>query len=253
MPKNINSAYRIREILNAVKSKENKTPTHQVWAEVFSIEESDQHRKNTSISRCLADLHDEVELVRSEMLKLGYSDNLYNSSLRKCNDVFAVQAIMGSWQGPKQHITVEVPIVLGFCSEILPNEEDLIDQANLDELRKMATDLRGCLKKSILPPHTKNIIEKHLNKIDDAILKYKIVGAQALEEMMQFAYGEVIASSAVFVDEKSSEEVGKLCSMWKKTKSFLDGVVDTNKRIGGIQGMAEKSHKAIEFIESLIV
>ena len=83
MPKNINSAYRIREVLNSVKSKPDNSPAHEIWAEVFSIEESDQNRKNVSISRCLADLHDEVELVREEMLKLGYSENLYSSSLKK--------------------------------------------------------------------------------------------------------------------------------------------------------------------------
>lgn len=253
MPKNINSAYRIREILNAVKSKQDKTPTHEVWAEVFSIEEPDQTRKNVSISRCLADLHDEVELVRSEMLALGYSENLYNSSLKKCNAVFSAQTIMGQWQGSKQHITPEVPIALGFCSEILPNEEDLIDKANLDELRKMATDLRGCLAKSTLPSYTKNIIEKHLNKIDAAILKYSVVGVKALEEVIQSAYGEVIASEAVFEEARGSEELGKLSSMWQKAKSVLDGVVDTNKRIGGVLGMAEKGQKVIEFLEKLNV
>ena len=250
MPKNINSAYRIREILNKVKSKQDKTPAHEVWAEVFSIEESDQNRKNVSISRCLADLHDEVELVRSEMLNLGFSENLYNSSLIKCNAVFAVQAIMGQWQGLKQQITPEVPVALGFCSEILPNEEELIDEASLDELKKMATDLRSCLAKSTLPPYTKNIIEKHLNKIDDAILKYKVVGAKALNEVMQSAYGEVIASELVFVEARESEEMGKLSAMWQKTKSVLDGVVDTNKRIGAMQGMAEKGQKVIEFLEN---
>jgi hypothetical protein len=253
MPKNINSAYRIREVLNSVKSKPDNTPAHEIWAEVFSIEESDQNRKNVSISRCLADLHDEVELVREEMLKLGYSENLYNSSLKKCNAVFAVQSIMGQWKGPKQQVTPEVPVALGFCSEILPNEEDLIDEANLDELRVMASDLRASLTESNLPVYTKNIIEKHLNKIDDAILKYKVVGAKALEEVMQSAYGEVIVSEAVFEEARGSEEVGKLSAMWQKTKLVLDGVVDTNKRIGAMQGMAEKGQKVIEFLENFNV
>jgi len=253
MPKNINPAYRVREILNSVKTKQDKTPALEVWAEVFAIDESDQNKKYVSISRCLADLHDEVELIRSEMLKFGYSENLYSSSLKKCNAAFAIQIITGQWQGPKQHITPEVLVALGFCSEILPNEEDLIDKADLDELRKMAADLRECLAKSTLAPYAKNIIEKHLNKIDEALLKYRITGVKALEDVMQSAYGEVIASEAVFEESKGSKEIGKLSVMWQKTKSVLDGVVDTNKRIGGIQGMAEKGQKVIDFIENFTV
>ena len=251
MPKNINSAYRIREILNAAKGKQDKTPVHEVWADIFQIEEKDQHKKNFAISRCLADLHDEVELVRSEMIKLGFSDNLYASSLNKCNSVFAVQTVMGQWQSPKQQITPEVPIVLGFCSEILPNEEDLVDKENLDELKRMASDLRECLNTSELPTYTKSIIEKHLGKIEEAITKYKAVGAKALEEVMQSAYGEVVANETVFEEARGSEELGKLSAMWQKTKSVLDGVVSINKRLGACQGMAEKGLRVIEFLEHI--
>ncbi|TOB30563.1 hypothetical protein, partial [Vibrio parahaemolyticus] len=80
-----------------ISTKPDKAPSHQVWAEVFKIEETDASKKNFRISRCLADLHDEVELIRSEMVKLGYSPELYNSSLNSCNNVFAVQLVTSQW------------------------------------------------------------------------------------------------------------------------------------------------------------
>ncbi len=253
MPKNINSAYRVRELINEVIGKQAKTPVHEVWAEAFGIEEPDQHKKNFALSRCLADLHDEVESIRLEMEKLGYSENLYSSSLNKCNAVFAVQSLMAAWQAPKQQITPEVTIALGFCSEILPNEEDLIADESLAELKQMASDLRDCLNESSLPAYTQKIIEKHLVKIEEALAKYKAVGSKALEEVMQSAYGEVIANEAAFEEAKGSEELSKLSSMWQKTKSILDGVVDANKRIGAVQGMAEKGQKIIEFLQNFNV
>lgn len=248
MPQNINSAYRIREILNTTPSNQDRTPVHEIWAEVFSINEKDQHRKNFSISRCLADVHDEVEHVRNEMLKLGYSENLYASSLNKCNTVFAVQSLMGNWQQLKQQITPEVQVALGFCSEILPDEESLIDETSLNELKEMASELRDCLTKSALPSHTKNIVKKHLEKIEDALSSYKAVGAKALEEVIKSAYGEVIANETVFEEAKGSEELGQLSKMWHKTRSILDGVKNTNSNLGAIQGMAEKGQKLLEFL-----
>ena len=63
--------YEINNKIETVNSKPDKTPVHEVWAEVFSLDEKNQSNKNFSISRCLADLHDEVELVRIEMQRLG--------------------------------------------------------------------------------------------------------------------------------------------------------------------------------------
>lgn len=253
MAKNINSAYRIKEIINSARNKAENINTHEVWADIFGIKEADQNRKNFSISRCLADLHDEVEHVRSEMQRLGYSVNLYNSSLNKCNSVFAVHAIMSSWKSLKQQITPEVAIALGFCSEILPNEEDLLDEESLEQLRKLAKDLRETLEKSTLPQYTISIIQKHLVKIEEALTTYKIVGAKALDEVLQAAYGEVIANEAIFEQAKGSTELSKLSLMWQKTKSVLDGIATSNDRLGAIQGMAEKGQKVIEFLENFNV
>ena len=251
MAKNINSAYRIKEILDSVKTKADNLPAHAVWSEIFGLIETDQRKKNFSISRCLADLHDEVEHVRNEMLKAGYTPDLYAPTLNKCNSIIAVEYIPGQWAQPKHQITPEVSTILGFCSEILPNEENLVDPICLEELRQMAANLRELLSKSNLPTFTINIIEKHLSKIEEAISSYSIVGAKALEEVMQSAYGEVIANEEVFKGAKGSEELTKLSNIWQKTKSVLDGVVSANKLIGAAQGMAEKGQSLIEFIQGL--
>ena len=251
MPANINSAYRIREILKNVKSKNDTTPIHEIWAEEFGLEDLDQNKKNFSVSKYLANLHDEVELVRNEMFKLDYSSKLFSPSLDACNSIFAVHTLMSQWKGIKLKITPEVMVVLGFCSEILPNEEDLLDQDSIDELQKVADDLRVVLNKSKLPQYTISIIEKHLNKIDEALSTYKIVGAKAFEEVLQSAYGEVIANEAIFEEAKGSEEISKLSIIWQKTMSTIDGVVSANKRISGVQGMAEKGQQLLELFGNI--
>src|SRR5690606_26685258 len=98
MANNINSASRILSIIDGVKAKGEAVAVHDVWGEVFGIAAKDKSRKTFSLSRCLADLHDEVEFVRSEMKRLGYSENLYNETLNKCNALFAVQSLMSKWQ-----------------------------------------------------------------------------------------------------------------------------------------------------------
>ncbi|MCP5415210.1 MAG: hypothetical protein H6961_11460 [Chromatiaceae bacterium] len=251
MPTNINAAFRIREILESVVGNPDNEQVLKVWAKLFEIQEPNQHRRGVAVSRVLADLHDEVELVRSEMNRLGYSPGLYDGALDKCNRVFAGHAIMGQWNSLKQHITADVRIALGFCSEILPNEENQIDLSDLQDLRALAAELRAQLEKSELSARAKAVVEKHLAKIEEALASYAAVGVKGLEEAMQSAYGEVITNEAVFEEAKGSTELGMLSKLWKKTKTVIDGVTTINKGLGSAQGIAEKGRQLIEYIQNL--
>jgi hypothetical protein len=76
---------------------------------------------------------------------------------------------MGQWNQIKQYLTPEVTIALGFCSEIMPDEEKNIDLTDLQDLKELAAALRSSLEESKLPPHIRSIIEKHLSKLEEAL------------------------------------------------------------------------------------
>ena len=253
MSVNINSAYRIRNVLEGVKSNPDTVKVFDVWSELFDIDEDDVNLRNFSISTHLSELHSEVENIKREMGKLDFSSNLYLPSLSKCNSVFAVHVVMNNWNAVNKNITDEVMTVLGFCQEILPDEEELIDQEDLEQLKSMAQDLRETLEKSKLPDRALAIIRKHLEKIEAAISSYQAVGAKAFEETIKSAYGEVIANGDIFEEAKNSKELGKLAAIWQRTKSALDGVVSANKRLSGMQGVIEKGQKLIDIVKDLNV
>lgn len=64
MPTNINPAFRIREILESGAGIPDNEQVFKVWARTFEIEQPNHHSNGVAVSRVLADLHDEVELVR---------------------------------------------------------------------------------------------------------------------------------------------------------------------------------------------
>ena len=249
----LNSAYRVRSVLSQVKQLPDSTKIYDAWSELFDIEDDDLNRKTFAISNHLSELHGEVENIKLEMGKLEYSSSLYLPSMSKCNSVFAVHVLMNNWNAVNKNITDEVMTVLGFCEEILPSEEDLIDQDDLENLKEMADDLRATLSESKLPERALNLISKHLEKIESAIASYQVIGAKAFEETIKSAYGEVIANAEIFQEAKNSPELGKLASIWQKTKSILDGVVSTNKRLSGMQGVIDKGQKLVELIQNLNV
>lgn len=251
MAKNINSAYRVREILKLVSSQNDKLKVNEVWSSIFGLEEENPTTVNSILSRLLADLHDEVESTREEMVALEYSEELFTSSLNKCNQVFSPHLLMSTWQSVKQQLSPEVITTLGFCSEILPNEEDLVDSKQLEELKNLALQLRESLANSILPKHVLITVKKHLVKIEDALILYKVSGIKEFDEALQAACGEIVTNEDLHDPEIiKTEEVSLLKKAWGKSKEIMDGVVSAEKRISAVSKVAEKGQGLIEYIGS---
>jgi hypothetical protein len=251
MAKNINSAYRVREILKLVSSQNDKLKVNEVWSSIFGLEEKNPAKVNSTLSRLLADLHDEVESTREDMFALEYSNELFSPSLDKCNQIFSPHLLMATWQSVKQQLNPEVINTLGFCSEILPNEEDLVDIKQLEELKDLALKLRESLANSTLPKHVLRTVKKHLVKIEDALILYKISGIKEFGEALQAACGEVVTNEELHDPQIiKTEEVSLLKKTWSKSKEIMDGVVSAEKRISAVNKVAEKSQGLIEYIGS---
>lgn len=250
MPKNINAAARVKDLLLKVQSQPNKN-VGELWAELFNISEKDQNRRNFEVSRCLNLLHEEIELVRSQMAQTNFSENLYVPLLDRANGVVGVQNIPGTWDSYKGNITPELILCLGFCSEILDSEEYEISEEDIAEILELLRPLEERLQETDLPPYTTKIIKKHIEKIKGAIHSYPIVGAKVLNEVVQSAYGEVVDNIAVFEESKETEEVRTLSKVWKKVKSVSDAASSMENGISSAVKLADRASKALEFFQGL--
>ena len=217
MSENKNSALRIKNLLEQARSIPNK-PVAEVWKEIFNINVEDNNKLHFEVSRCLNLLHDEVEFLRGEMKETNYSAYLYDPSINKINQIIGVHTITASWDGYQKQITPEIILCLGFCSEILPPDEKDVSEEEIGEIIELVNSLEENLIDSDLPPYTKRIIRKHIDKIKDALESYTIIGAKAFNDVVQAAYGEVIDNAAIFEESKDSKEVAGLAKVWQKVK-----------------------------------
>lgn len=251
MPKNINSAFRVREILNQGRSKGNNEKVYDVWSQIFKITENDSHKKLFEITRCLNQIHEEVENILSEMKKTDFSEGLYSSHINRVNEVIAVQTIMNNWDSQKSQITGEMILALGFCSEILPNEEILIDEIEFKEILENVAKLEKLLDSNNLPFNLKKIIFRHIQKIKEAISSYHIIGINALTEITNSAIGEIIANDVIFKEAKGTEEIGLIIKIWSSIKNITDKVVKTDNAITAGANSVERGIKMLEYIEKI--
>lgn len=250
MSENKNSAFRIKLLLEQAK-RLNTKKTMEVWVDVFKIKNTDNHKIQFEVSRCLNILHDEVELLRSEMKRTEFSNYLYDSSFNRINNIIGINALNAEWEPYKKQIMPEVVLCLGFCSEILPPDEADIPTQELEEIEQLLSSLESSIEDSSLPSYTKRIIQKHIVNIKQAMESYTIVGARAFNKVVQSAYGEVIDNVAVFEESKTDKNIGKLATIWKKVKAVSDASVVVEKGMSASGKIAEHSIKAIEFIQNL--
>ena len=246
MSKCINAAYRIRELLIQVQHQPNMGVS-DLWAELFKISELDQNKRNFEISRCLNQLHDEIELVREQMLRTIYSEELFSLMLDRANNVVAVQNITGSWDSYKNQITPDLILCLGFCSEILGSEENEIPEEQIKEIFELLKPLEEHLSESNLPPYAARIIKKHVDKIKEALHSYTIIGAKALNEVVQSAYGEVVDNLDVFEKSKDTKEVKAISKVWSKIKNISDAASTVDKGVSSTYAIVDKATKLLEF------
>jgi len=252
MADKINSAYRVLDILKKAKPHSDKQKVFEVWASVFEVEGGDQNKTNFEISVCLNQMHEEVESIRQAMSKTEFDESLYDSSLNKINNVLAVHALMGTWQGLKGTLDGEVFMCLGYCQEILPDEEDLIDDVDIGEIQEILESLKSQMSESSLPEYTKRIIQDHIENIRSALHSYRIIGAKSLQNALKTAVGEVVANDDIFSQAKDTKEVGDVGKLLKKLHEVTDKVVKSEKVVSSATKLAEHGTKALEIIDKLI-
>lgn len=251
MPKNINSAFRVREILNQGRNKSNTEKVYDVWSQIFKITENDSNKKIFEITRCLNQIHDEVENILFEMKRTDFSEDLYSAHIKRVNDVIAVQTMMNNWESQKSQITGEMILVLGFCSEILPNEEILIEEIEFNEILDNVSKLEKLLDSNNLPFSLKKILSRNIEKIKEAISSYKIIGINALTEVTNSAIGEIIAKDVIFEEAKETEEIGLIIKIWSLIKNISDKVVRTDNVITAGANSVERGIKMLEYVEKI--
>lgn len=248
---NMNSAYRIRSVLKQAQSATDTKAAVDVWADILGIGNLEKEKKQFAVSRFLSDLHDEVELVREQMGKTGFTEGLYTNTLARCNTTLAVQHLTSQWSQVKKYITSEMLIVLGFCSEILPSEEAEIDRDKLQELANVIKELRDMLADSGLGISARRIIEKHIAKIEEALGKYKAVGARGLEDALQSVIGEAIINDTELKAMKDTKEASKFKELIIKLKDVVVSASSANQHTDSLLGIADKANKAIGLLQSL--
>lgn len=163
MPKNINSASRLVFLLTGIPGHPDNTQTLDVWATLFKINESNPHKKAILVGERLNAMYRETELIREQMQKANFSENLYARALSQVENALSTMLLPGTWNQARQYLTAETFVALSFCGEILPDEESMIAPDELVSIAKQVQELEDSLSTSTLPLRLQALVQHHIS------------------------------------------------------------------------------------------
>lgn len=241
MPKNINSASRLVSLLRNIPAHPDNTQSLEVWARLFEITEENPNRKSIAVTDRLSVMYRELEIVRDEMEKANFSEDLYLATLTRLEHAFSAMLLPASWNSVRQYLTPDTFTALAFCGEILPNEESQIDPDEITEIKALLEDLETFLNDSDLPPRLQALVSNHIRLMREAFAEYPISGAKALKKVSHAAHGEIIEIKKTIDANCNNPEIKKLDGVWKK----FNNATNTALKIDRLAELGQKAYETI--------
>ncbi len=171
----------------------------------------------------------ELELVRAGMAKADFSEGLYAPALNAVESALSPLLLPATWNQVRSNLSTETLLALGFCSEILPDEESEIPLVELQAIEGLVAELEGLLRNSSLPPRLQAVLRHHVELMRQALAEYPIAGAKALREAARSGLGELVEVREAVVENNKSAEVSKLAQAWKQLNTAADAALKADK------------------------
>lgn len=234
MPKNLNSATRLRHILIQAESIHDNTPVVDAWASIFGITEPNQSKKSSFVSSNIRLMLDELESVRSQMKHMDFSEELYLPALSQIENTLSIMYLGSSWNQVKQYLRPETLCSLAYCTEILPDEESQISQDDMEAIQTLLDQLRSSLADSQVPDRLKKLIEAHIKLIETALSEYQIIGERALRQAIRSGIGGIAEVQNIIRENNSAPIIRTLGELWKKVSEASDNAqrIDAIAQLG---------------------
>ncbi len=251
MPKHINSAYRVYEILKVACNITGNQPICSVFADVFGIPTDDARARILEATRLMGLFYAEVEDAHKRMKATDFSEDLYDNAFQAINSYMAITLIFNPWEG-QRHQICNVIHLLKFCSEVLPNEEQLVDSETLDQLGQLLNELNEKLKSTELPDYVRAFVVQQVAIIEKAIREYKIVGAKAFKSAVYEGAIHYMEHEEEVSEHTEKEEFSLLGRAWNKVKNVASYGMKAEKYLSAGVKLFELGSGAADHIDKIV-
>lgn len=184
------------------------------WVDVFGIKEPDQTRRIFAVWEKLGLLYREIAVAERAMLDTGISPDLYEEAFRDACQAITPANLTAVWQNHQFMVKDDTLKTLAFCVELLPNEERLLEEEELDRVWERLEELKEEIDSSELSDEVRAFIREEIAIIEEALDGYEITGARAFRHAFvdaSFSYSE---HESVVTAHEDAPEMKRLVGIW---------------------------------------
>jgi hypothetical protein len=184
------------------------------WADVFGIKEQDETQLTFAVSDKLGLLYREIAVAERAMLNTGISPELYEEAFRDARRAITPTDLTADWKGSQSILTSETLKTLAFCVELLPNEERLLEDGEMDRVWERLEELKKEIDSSELSDDVRAFLRDQIAIIEEALDSYEITGARAFRHALVDASLSYSEHESVVTAHEDAPEVKRLVGIW---------------------------------------
>lgn len=215
---NVNSAYRVHEVLSRASRLKLSRPAVLVWGKVFGT------NNEFETVRLLGLLHEEAGLAKSQMKASNpsLSEDLYIQGFANVEESIRVARLGEDWENFRRFLLPDVLRQLKTCAELTPRQEESVDADDLEQLASDLWEFELAVKEGSLPDDVKAFIMGQISIIKRAILEYQIVGIRAFNTALGVSLVELSANSDLIEEHQDEPEVRQLGTLWGRVFGIVE-------------------------------
>ena len=230
-----NAAQRVVNYLARLQMSTPNTPMVEALGVFFDYQPKDPYREH---ARKLDLLLSQIDLAVDGLRRDGFPEHLYRRQVETARNAFTASALNQQWNHVTGQVTPDVKLALDWIAYALPDQKDEVEKEALASLLEALNAIASDELLKTLPAVWRELIERHINAILDALGEQPITGSAPVERAVK----ELVTDLVVHGDELEAAPVSKEAKAYLK-KAF--GVV------GRTVDVAVKSEKILTAIDKL--
>lgn len=229
-----NPVGRLHDILCEARTYNQNAITQSVWEGVLESEPGDIG----GLLRRIADvIHLQEQAKRALKEGVEGDPSIYLAPFTKLDQVFAKIDLSSRWSNSKAHLDEATLSALAFGNHVIEARNgkcSLTYEKTIDFVEKLDQLLWDCLN-SPLPEPLKKLFHKNLESLRQALISYKISGAQALEDELDRLVGAMSRHSAEIRDQVDDTSKGFMKSVFEVIASINESIqlAETAAKLSG--------------------
>lgn len=230
-----NAAQRVANYLARIHLNTPNTPMVDALGVFFDYQPKDPYREH---ARKLELLLSQIDLSVDGLRRAGFPEHLYMRQIESARSAFTASALNHQWNHVTGQVASDVKLAFDWMAYALPDQNDVVEKEALAELLEALDAIASDELLQTLPAVWREVIERHINAILDALAGQSITGSAPVEKAVKDLMTDVVLQS---------EELGD-APVQNETKAFV------RKAFGVVKATIEvavKSEKALTAIDKL--